>query len=357
MLVTLLVDAIFTMGVEPPKYGRMDMFHLARLRSICARAKNPTDLVEGKSLDEHAHYTRHCLSQKGKHLSDQIQVSYCYAESLCRIYDFTCCSNIDRKYLPFQCQFNDNEILSSYAKGVYDYFDVEKIEEFVAFKGAYEIACLIENYCDTIHKSENFVVLAYCFENYTSHAYIEDFKNKMLAAQEEANDFYEEESYDSEDSLDTSLSDDFDTCFVDGHDATIDDAYKDELAIVPYVKHKIVAVAPTLDCPIILLKSPTTSENFSIIKAQCDGLHLSYHPKNRVENNTPVLVGHEQHDLCDSYILDIVHDATENYFERGKFGCRNFHITKTTLFMLKVLKMFLFHLPMLVYLCFFDLFS
>src|SRR3954464_12058139 len=26
-----------------------------------------------------------------------------------------------------------------------------------------------------------------------------------------------------------------------------------ELAIVPYVKHEIVAIAPTLDCPIILL--------------------------------------------------------------------------------------------------------
>ena len=26
-----------------------------------------------------------------------------------------------------------------------------------------------------------------------------------------------------------------------------------------------------------------------------------------------MLVGHEQHDLCDSYILEVVHDATENY--------------------------------------------
>ena len=123
----------------------------------------------------------------------------------------------------------------------------------------------------------------------------------MLAAREEVNDCYDDESYDSEDSLDTSLSDDFDTCFVDGHDAIMDDAYEDELAIVPDVKHEIVAVAPTLDCPIILLKSPTIPENFALIKAQCDGLHLSYHPKNRVENNTRVLVGHEQHDLCDSY--------------------------------------------------------
>ena len=53
---------------------------------------------------------------------------------------FNCCSNIDRQHLPFQCDFNENEILSSYAKGFYDYFAVENIEEFVAFKGAYEIA-------------------------------------------------------------------------------------------------------------------------------------------------------------------------------------------------------------------------
>jgi hypothetical protein len=313
-------------------------------------------LVEGKSLDEHAHYTRHRLSQKGKHLWDQIHVSYCHAKLLCYNYDFTCCSNIDHKHLPFQCEFNENEILSSYAKGVYDYFDVEKIEEFVAFKGAYEIASLIERYHDTIHQSENFEVLAYCFENYTSNSYIEDFKNKMFAAQEEANDCFEEESHDSEDSLEISLSENFDTCFVDGQDATIDDANKNELSIVPYVKHEIVAIAPTLDCPIILLKSPTP-ENFPLIKAQCDGLHLSYDPKNRVENNTRVLVGHEQYDLCDSYTLDVVHDTTENYFERGKYDCRNLHVTKTPLFLLKVFKLFLFHLPMHVTLCFFDLFS
>src|SRR3954469_10208908 len=125
----------------------------------------------------------------------------------------------------------------------------------------------------------------------TSNAYIEDFQNKMFAAQEEANDCYDEESYDSEDLLEISLSEDLDTCFVDGHDATMDDAYEDELAIVAYVKHEIVAIAPTLDCPIILLKPPThIPENFALIKAQCDGLHLSYDPKNRVENNTRELV-------------------------------------------------------------------
>src|ERR1041385_1654569 len=262
------------MGDEPPKYGRMDMFHLDRLRSIRARAKNPTDLVEGKSLDEHAHYTRHRLSHKGKHLWDQIHVSYCHAKLLCHIYDFTCCYNIDHKHLPFQCEFNENEILSSYAKGVYDYFDVEQIEEFVTFKGAYEIASLIEKYYDTIHKSENFAFLAYCFENYVSNDYIEDYKNTMLAAQEEAKDFIDEESHDSEDSLEISLSEELDTCFAYGQDATMDDVDKDELSIAPYVKHEIVSLAPTLDCHIILLESPShIPKNFALIKAQCDGLH------------------------------------------------------------------------------------
>src|SRR3954471_16919017 len=110
---------------------------------------------------------------------------------------------------------------------------------------------------------------------------------------------FDEESHDSEDSLDTSLSEEFDTCFVDGHDANMDYACEDELSIVPYVKHEIVVIAPTLDCPIILLKSTIhILENFALIKAQCDGLHLSYDPKDHVENYTRVLIGHEQHDLC-----------------------------------------------------------
>src|SRR4051812_9190827 len=47
LCLSLPTNAIFTMGVEPPKYGRMDTFHLDRLRSICARAKTqPTWLRE-----------------------------------------------------------------------------------------------------------------------------------------------------------------------------------------------------------------------------------------------------------------------------------------------------------------------
>ena len=54
----------------------------------------------------------------------------------------TCCFKNPKKHLPYLCDFNDNEILSSYAKGVYSY-DIEQIEEFVAFKGAYEVSYLM----------------------------------------------------------------------------------------------------------------------------------------------------------------------------------------------------------------------
>ena len=115
------------------------------LRSICARAETPTSLVEGKPLDEHAHFVRHRLSEKGRLLWDQINRLLCYAWNLCEIYDFTCCSKNPKKHLPYLCEFNDNEILSSYAKGVYSYYDIEQIEEFLAFKDAYELASLIES--------------------------------------------------------------------------------------------------------------------------------------------------------------------------------------------------------------------
>ena len=85
----------------------------------------------------------------------------CYAWNLCYYYDFTCCSENPKKHLPYQCEFIDNGILSSYAKGVYSYYDVQQIEEFVAFKGAYEIASLIEKYDATLYKSKIFAILKF----------------------------------------------------------------------------------------------------------------------------------------------------------------------------------------------------
>ena len=41
--------------------------------------------------------------------------------------------------------------------------------------------------------------------------------------------------------------------------------------------------------------------------------------------------------LCDCYIIEFVCDPSCNYYERGKYGCRNLHVTKLTLVMLKLL--------------------
>src|ERR1041384_1641651 len=219
------------------------------------------------------------------------------------------------KHLAFQCEYNDDETLASYAKGNYDFYDAEKIEEFVAFKGAYEITSLLKTIDDAPYKSECLSILNYCLENYDAHYYITDYLERISPPKEEINvlqDSMEEEIAETESSLDEkeeesdeqkeeewshpclpsnesnslnltlyecydpmysfelSLFEEVDAFYTFGHDATMDDAYKDELSIIPYVKHEIVAIAPILDFPIILLKSPTISENFSLIKAQCD---------------------------------------------------------------------------------------
>ena len=80
--------------------------------------------------------------------------------------------------------------MASYANGIYDYYDVEQIEEFVAFKGAYEIESLFEKYedCDdAIYRSQNYAILKYCYENYEYNAHIDEFIEKVSAAQEETN--------------------------------------------------------------------------------------------------------------------------------------------------------------------------
>src|ERR1041384_6736066 len=314
----------------------------------------------GFTEDQQEYYKEYRLSQKGIHSWGLIQELYDYARNLCSIYDISFCSDesccfMRHKHLAFQYEYNDDETLASYAKGNYDFYDAEQIEEFVAFKGAYEITSLLKNIDGAPYKSESLAILNYCYENYNANYYITDHLERISPPKEETNvlqdsmeeeiaetesslDEKEEESdkqkeeewshsclppnennslnltlyecYDPMDSFEISLFDEVDAFYTFGHDVTMDDAYGYELAIVPHVKHEIISIAPTLDCPIILLKSPTIPENFALIKAQCDGLHLSYHPKDRAENYTRVLVDHEQHDLCDSYIFYVVHDAT-----------------------------------------------
>jgi hypothetical protein len=89
-------------------------------------------------------------------------------------------------------------------------------------------------------------ILKYCYENYAPNAYVNEFTERMYATLEENNDMHESiDNYDSVDSIVISPLDKCESC--DGHDANINDAYRDELVIVPYIKNEIIAIAPILD--------------------------------------------------------------------------------------------------------------
>ena len=61
--------------------------------------------------------------------------------------------------------------------------------------------------------------------------------------------------------------------------------------------------------------------------------------------------------LCDSYIVEFEYDPTYNYYERGKYGCRNFHATKLPLVMLRLPMFYSSSLHMLVFTCSDNLFA
>ena len=65
-------------------------------------------------------------------------------------------------------------------------------------------------------------------------------------------------------------------------------------------------------------------------------------------NKFSMLVDHDKEVLCDTYIVDFIDDPTENHYERGTYAYRYFNNIKFPLFMLKVLKLHLFCLPMLI---------
>ena len=70
-----------------------------------------------------------------------------------------------------------------------------------------------------------------------------------------------------------------------------------------------------------------------------------------------MLVDHEKNALGAGYIVEFIHDATENYYEGGTYACRNCNNIKFPLYALKVLKLCLFYLPMQVDSCSHKLFS
>ena len=70
-----------------------------------------------------------------------------------------------------------------------------------------------------------------------------------------------------------------------------------------------------------------------------------------------MLVDHEKNDLGDGYIVEFIHDATENYYEGGTYACRSCNNVKFPLYVLKFLKLCLLCHPMLVDYCSHKLFS
>jgi hypothetical protein len=69
--------------------------------------------------------------------------------------------------------------------------------------------------------------------------------------------------------------------------------------------------------------------------------------------NSFMHVAHDRDVLCDSYI----HDATESYYERGKHSLMDLNNINFPLFMLQILKLHMFYLPMFATMCLVDLFS
>jgi hypothetical protein len=58
--------------------------------------------------------------------------------------------------------------------------------------------------------------------------------------------------------------------------------------------------------------------------------------------NSFMHAAHDKNVLCDSYIVNSIHDATESYYERGKHGLMDLNNIKFPLFLLEFLKLRLF---------------
>jgi len=351
--------------------------------------------LSGFTEEQQNYYKEYRLSQKGKYLWELIYKLNCFARSLCSTYDESYCFNESlccrrHKHLPFQCDYNDNETLAAYAKGNYDFDNLEQIEEFVVFKGAYEIAGYIQN-DDAPCRTENYAILGYCLEYYNDNPYITEFLEKRHPKKEEtvvlqepieeettaeaesSLDEKEEESDEQKEDLPSNDSNsltltlfDCPSCLPKEEECHIVECH-DSIEISTF--HKIIVTNSTLtQIENEIAESKIVVPNRIYDNSLDDGPMLFNdiyttivksgfnNPTVFELNRNYVFVDHEKHALCDSYIVEFVHDATESYYERGKYGCKSFQVTKTPLFMLEVLKLYLFHLSMLVALCFDNLF-
>jgi hypothetical protein len=64
--------------------------------------------------------------------------------------------------------------------------------------------------------------------------------------------------------------------------------------------------------------------------------------------NSFMHMAHDKDVLCDSYIVNYIHDATESYYGRGKHGLMDLNNIKFPLLMLQILKFTCFIYPCLL---------
>ena len=105
-----------------------------------------------------------------------------------------------------------------------------------------------------------------------------------------------------------------------------------------------------------IMYSTVESDQSSCFSMPKSGFEI-YNPTIFEFGKNHLFVDHDKNVLCDSYIVNFIHDATESYYERGKYGFMYLNNIKFPLFMLKTLELHLFCFSMLVALCFHDLFS
>ena len=87
--------------------------------------------------------------------------------------------------------------------------------------------------------------------------------------------------------------------------------------------------------------------NFQLYYASHDSHFVEFAPTTIHEkkfayvesNKISILMDHEKNALCDSYIVEFIHDSTENYYEGGIYACRKCNNIKFPLYVLKVLKL------------------
>jgi hypothetical protein len=73
--------------------------------------------------------------------------------------------------------------------------------------------------------------------------------------------------------------------------------------------------------------------------------------------NSLLHVAHDRDVLCDSYIVNSIHDSTKSYYKRGKHGLMDLNNIEFPLFMLQISKLHLFYLSMFATMCLVNLFS